>query len=167
MELIDDTLVWPFMNDLLAELSVEIKTSGLQDPCWLGVLPGAQVALDYCNPCKAGKCGMVWLRLVSIQPFVDPTQPLAPSRCGALFTATYEMGIVRCHQTTDGRGNPMDMAYQAEATRVQLAEMAAMQRVLLCGDAMGHHDVDLGAYSPIGPEGGCVGGAWFATVEMF
>jgi hypothetical protein len=162
---IDDTLIWPFLTDLAAELQVEIQDSGLKDPCWIGVLPGALVAHDYCSPCGPTKCGMAWVRLAALNEWVDQSG-LDTSRCTALFTATYEMGIIRCHQTSDDRGNPMSMAYQAESTRVQLAEMAAMKRVILCSDLMRNMEAAIGGYQPIGPEGACVGGAWSVVVDM-
>jgi hypothetical protein len=164
--MIDDTLVWPFLEDLAAELQVEIEDSGLKEPCWIGVLPGALVALDYCGSCGS-KCGMAWVRLSAINEWVDETGVADFSRCASLFTATFEMGIVRCHQTLDESGNPMSMTYQSEATRVQLAEMAAMKRVLLCSSLMANRNVTLGGYQPIGPDGGCVGGSWSVLVDMF
>jgi hypothetical protein len=167
MAMTDDDLVWPFLTDLAAELEVEIATSGLAEPCWLGVIPGALVALDYCSPCGGERCGMAWVRLANINEWVDPISATDFSRCNTVFTATYEMGIVRCHQTADARGEPMSMEYQANSARVQLAEMAAMKRVLLCSDLMKNREVTLGAYQPIGPEGSCVGGTWTALVDMF
>jgi hypothetical protein len=167
MGMTDDTLIWPFLTDLAAQLQVEIEDSGLKDPCWIGVLPGSLVALDYCAPCGGSKCGMAWVRLAAISEWVDETGVADFSRCNSLFTATFEMGIVRCHQTSDDRGNPMSMAYQAEATRVQLAEMAAMKRVLLCSSLMANRNVTLGGYQPIGPDGSCVGGSWSVLVDMF
>jgi hypothetical protein len=163
----DDTLIWPFLTDLAAELQVEIEDSELKEPCWIGVLPGSLVALDYCAPCGATKCGMAWVRLSAINEWVDESGGADFSRCASLFTATFEMGIVRCHQTSDDRGNPMSMAYQAEATRVQMAEMAAMKRVLLCSSLMANRNVTLGGYQPIGPDGACVGGNWSVLVDMF
>ena len=160
--MVDDTLVWPLLEGLAAELKEEIERSELEEPCFLGVLPGAGIAYDYCTPCStAGKCGMAWVRLALITPQVDPR--IGSSRCGDILNPSIEMGILRCHKTLMDNGAPMSMEYQESKTRAQMAEMAAILRVLLCSDVVKELDVTLGGYTPIGPEGGCVGGAWIAS----
>lgn len=159
-----DTLAWDLLTGLAAGLQAELEVSGLQEPCFLGILPGQGVAYDYCAPCGTdGKCGMAWVRLALMTPVVDIR---AGTRCGGTFTTSVEMGILRCHQTitSDRNPAPMGMAYQEGKAQDQVAEMEAMMRVLLCSELMKKREVTLDAYSPIGPEGGCVGGAWVASI---
>lgn len=161
----DDTLAWPLLVSLCSAMTVEIEDSRLQEFCWVGILPGSAVALDYCSECGT-KCGMAWVRLASIRE--EPSELNGGfASCSSEFVVNVEMGMVRCHKTSDDRGNPMPMAYQHDKAQSQMAEMAAMKRVLLCSDDAARLDKLLGTYQPIGPEGGCVGGAWTAQFEMF
>lgn len=160
----DDQLAWPLITDLVAAMVVEIADADLPDFCFVGVLPGAEVALDYCQECGKS-CGMAWVRLAPIREEV-PEFGGGYSTCASTFAVDVEMGMVRCHQTTDEDGSPMPMDYQLEKARAQMAEMAAMLRVLLCSPTAGRFDKIMRGYTPIGPSGGCVGGAWLATFQV-
>lgn len=162
--MIDDTLAWPILVNLAAAMTVEAKDSGLQPFCFEGIMPGGAIALDYCTECGKS-CGMAWVRLASIRE--EPSEIDGGfSTCFSQFTVNIEMGMIRCHQTVTESGEPMPLEYQFAAAQRQMAEMAAMKRVLLCSDAARQHDKLLGQYLPIGPEGGCVGGAWTAQFEV-
>lgn len=163
--MIDDLLAWPLLVDLTAEMTAEIESAELPPFCFVGLLPGGSVALDYCQEC-GNSCGMAWVRLASIREEPSDTNPGGFSDCASLFVVNVEMGMVRCHQTFDDDNNPMPAEYQHDKVQAQMAEQAAMRRVLLCSDTALPFNKLLGNYLPIGPEGGCVGGAWTAQFEI-
>lgn len=150
------------MQSLLAEMIVAIETEPLPAFCYTGIMPGGVVSLDYCQECD-DTCGMAWVRLASIREEVEDD---TPSRCSTTFSVNIEMGMVRCHATSDEEGNPMPVEYQFAKAEAQMDEQAVMRRVLLCSETAQGYDKLLGAYLPIGPEGGCVGGAWTAQYSV-
>lgn len=158
-----DAQVWPLLTDLASCLCREITDAGLPEPCFCGVLPGAQVALDYCTSCDDGRCGMAWTRLAAILPVLSETP--VPRRCQVGLVISIEAGVVRCAPMPDDDGNPPSMAEQFEATALQMADQAAIQRALLC--CSGIEAPVLGAYQPLGPLGGCVGGSWTANFTLY
>lgn len=161
--MIDDPLVWPLLTDLASCLCRQITELGLPEPCFCGVLSGDSVALDYCQPCGV-KCGMAWVRLAGIVPQSTGTQISRSARgCPAQLEVSVEVGIARCAPVADARGNPPTMDAQLDAARLQAADMNAARRAVQCcfdGDAT------LDAWAPLGPQGGCIGGAWLVTVEV-
>jgi hypothetical protein len=178
---IEDTVAYPAMLALTLCLCEEMAASELPDPCFCGVLPGAEVAMDYCGDCGDGKCGAAWVRLVSEYPsqtFPQPLDGLAQSGgCAVPSAIQLEMGIVRCAPTgeTVGTGDasvyyPPTVQEQLNAARLQTADKAAMRRAIACCLATkpdgSRREYILGAYTPIGG-GDCLGGVWLATFQSF
>lgn len=170
----EDTSVYPALVDLAACLELEFTAAELPHPCEIQVLPGQVVSFDYCGNegCGINGCenGQAWVRLVSIQAVVR--QSTTASTSGVAFTSCrgdyifqLEMGVTRCISGLDPSGNPPSTEELLESTRFQLADMDAMRRAITCcfatdrgwGDARG---VQVDSYTPVGPEGGCVGGYW-------
>jgi hypothetical protein len=105
------------------------------------------------------------VRLASIRE--EPNELNGWSSCFSEFVVNVEVGMIRCHQTMNEDGTPMSVQYQHDKTSCQMAEMEVMKRVLLCTTIPSNPNRLLGVYTPIGPEGGCVGGAWTAQIQMF
>jgi hypothetical protein len=161
-----DLLAWPLLSNLKTALVEEIASSALDPFCFVGIMPGGAAAFDYIDDCDE-ICGMAWLRLASIRESL-PEGSEAPSRCYSQFIVNVELGMIRCYQTfADTEGNVMPLEYQESKAESQMAEMAAMKRVLVCSDAASNTDVFMGQYLPIGPEGGAVGGAWTAQFAIY
>lgn len=155
-----DTMIYPKMLHLSADLCTEIRESGLPEPCMCGPLPGANVAWD------TGDCdgdGMAWVRLVNAGPF--PPQA-APTPCGTRMAFTLEMGVVRTFEMPEDGEAPSDEEYLA-MVKLQAADMAAMRRAV-CRflDRDEDYQVALGPYLPQGPNGGMVGGTWQLSVVV-
>jgi hypothetical protein len=147
----------------LAEcLCQQITADGLPDVCFCGVLPGADVAFDYCAPCdEVGHCGQAWVRLVEMFPSKVFPVPDAEGNCSSLLAFQLAVGIVRCAPVPDDDGTPPSMEDQFDTTGLVMADAMAIRRAILCcATANRNRDYLLGPYLPVGPEGGCVGGAW-------
>lgn len=151
----EDTLVWPALQALVSCLCQEVTASGLPALCFCGLLPGEQPAGDYVS--EAG--GMAWVRVVSAYPSTTFPAQDSTAVCGSSLAFEIEMGVAYCTPVMSDLGDPPDVASQYEAVMVQMAAMAAMRRALICCLST-QRDAVLGAYSPIGPEGGIVGGTW-------
>lgn len=148
--MIDDILAWPRMNLLAACLEQEVTAADLPQLSYIGVMPGGQAAME---------CDFGWVRLVTAFNYTQFPIPNQRVGCdpGALGF-NMEVGIGRCYPIpSDGSAPSAEQA--AEGTRLQMADMAAIRRAIICclGD-----DVEylFGQYTPFGPQGGIVGGSW-------
>lgn len=130
--------------------------------CFCGVVPGEEVSFDYSGDCETA-CGMAWVRLLGAYPSaVIGEATNVPGNCGSMLGMDVEIGIIRCVQGMDEQGNPPSADALLESAMWQWEDMATIRRAVLC--CSGSKDFLLGAYVPIGPQGGLVGGAW--TVSM-
>ena len=154
--------------ELASCVCAELRTRGLPGTCFCGVIPGS-VALDYCGEgCGDGDCnGMAWVSPQAIVPTEALTMSagvgVAPRRCQVPnLTAAFEVGIVRCAPMMSG-GQPPDLAAYLDAARLQMADMAALEKAILC---CFRDPPTLDGWTSIGPDGGCLGGAWIATFSL-
>ena len=123
--------------------------------CFCGIVPGADVALDYAGDCD-DVCGMAWVRLVTAYPSVHrAARRNGPATARAGIGIDVEIGIVRCIDVGDGT-DPPDPADLAAAAVLQIADMMAMWRAVTC--CRPSKDWIIGTYTPFGPQGGLVGG---------
>lgn len=165
----EDTIIYPKMIELVACLCTEITASGLPEPCSCAPMIGSLV-LDYCGTCNDGTCGgQAWVRLVQAFPSIDfPGPSLELRNCVSPLAFELEVGIVRCKPvgTSSGvRGYvPPTLEQNVAALRLQTADIAAMRRAVLC--CFGENDTDyiLGTYTPVTPDGDCLGGAFTVYV---
>jgi hypothetical protein len=158
VDLIDDQGVWPNLLALRDCLCEEIAKSGLPEVCYCDVMPGALAPFDFADD------GQAWVRLVNAFPsliFPNQSTDLRAS-CAAPLAYVIEVGIVRCAPRYDGAGHPPSQAEEFEATRIQMADMAAMRRAIQC--CLNRKDAVLGIYTPIGPDEGGIGGTWQVTI---
>lgn len=123
------------------------------------------VALDNC--CEEDDCeGQAWVRLVRVYPSDRfPAAGAQKTACPIQWAAVVEVGVVRCAPTLNNQGEvPTCEELAASAAGVH-ADMVAMYRAVGCC-GLDSDEVVLGEWSPIGPEGGCVGGRMTATVAI-
>lgn len=129
------------------------------------VAPGAEVAWDEC--CD----GMLWTRLLQVVPAQLMQQGQGPfgmtrvGPCGVLmWEATIGVGVLRCASMVDDAGQaPAPATLTAEALQV-VQDMADVAAALQCCVAPQAEKLTMGMWTPLGPEGGCVGGEWTAAV---
>ena len=161
--LVEDRLAWPVLVKLTDCLCQELLSSGLPPTCICSPMPGEAIAADYVSPSQ----GMAWVRVNSVFPSTTfPAQDQSAFGCAVSIAVQLEVGVLYCAPVTEGRSNkPPGLGQMFDSSRLQMAAMAAMLRAIECclGRAS-HKSVALGAYTPMGPEGGVVGGSWQVTV---
>jgi len=138
----------------------EIKKREMPDPCFCGVFPGDAAPLVYCNACEGGQA---WVRLVAVGA---PEQEFALNNCMGLMVVQVEMGMVFGWLPMDEDGEPKDMAASLAAPDRQISEMDAMCTVLTCCDLSIQEKASGLSYTPVGPDGTCLGGVWTASVPV-
>lgn len=162
----EDMTAYPVMVQLVACFEEQLTKRGLPAPCFLGISPGAVVALEGCETCKGGGCGHGFVRLASAFSSTNFPEQDDVGRCGNLTAFVLEVGMVRCFKTMDDFGQAPGMEYMLESTRLQLADMAAMKAAILCCAQTQDLQHSLGTYAPYGPDGNCVGGSWSVTLQQ-
>jgi hypothetical protein len=155
--MLPDTVALPIMDRLLGCLMVELERSPAGTPEFSGLLPGAAVITDY--------CGMAWVRLQQAAPSARfPNAGATPSSCADPTAVTVQLGVTRCIPTSEATGQPPTPAQQDLAVRGQMGDYAALRRAVLC--CLKGEVYVLGAYLPLGPQGGIGGGALTVTVQV-
>lgn len=159
--LVTDRSIWPAITSLTSCLCLTLEAHGLPPVCICTPLPGEQMATDYVTE----SAGMAWVRLESAWPSTAfPNQASSSTSCKAPLAFAIEIGVAYCAPMPDNDGTPPDMAANFEAVEVQLAAMSAMHAAVLCCFPSTSADVAIGQYTPMGPEGGVVGGTWSIIV---
>lgn len=161
--------VFSLMAELATCLCAQISDPENQLPavCFCGLVPGEAPSLEYTGDCE-NACGMAWVRLATTYPATGPGQASEqPGNCSSLMNVDIEMGIVRCADVGDDFGNPPSPETLLAETQLQVADMLAMQRAILCCDALDPRDAVVGPYiATSGPDGGLVGGTITVSVVV-
>lgn len=121
--------------------------------CFCGILPGGDVVYDYCD-----RGGEVYVRLAGITPMLDEF-----NECVARYEVNIEVGVLRCPLYLDEDGAAPSEEEQAAAAIQQYADMSMMHKAIMCCDLGVDYPLRIGAYQPVGPAEGCLGGFWLAT----
>lgn len=163
-EPVEDTQVAPILYALVDCLETELDATPGGPPCFVGVVPGANVAMDFCD-CDASGCGMGYVRLDTVYPSTQFPIQDTTARCTAPLAARVAVGVTRCLPTMDDSGNAPTVLQQAQAVQNQMADMMAARRAIACclDPAVPYM---LGAYTPVGPYADCGGGFWLVTFQV-
>ncbi len=129
----------------------------------------ASVAWDECCECASGGNGMLWVSLTEISPVLGDPERVGP--CGWEYEATYAIGILRCDKTANlsASGKPPAPEVFTQQAREQMQDARIIRAAITCCFAELHPDpgdFTLGAWSPLGPDGGCVGGQQLVTLRF-
>lgn len=150
------------LDELAVCLCAQIVADDLPRVCLCSLMPGDAVAFDYTGDCE-NACGMAWVRLATAYPSAIVGVPdLNLRNCSALLGFDVEVGIIRCGPVIQEDGSLPDPAEHVTSAELQIADMLAMRKAIAC--CRDSNNWILGTYTPVGPEGGVVGGAW--TVSM-
>lgn len=144
----------------LAEcLCAQIILDGLPEPCFCGLVPGEAPAIEYVTNCDDDMCGMAWVRLAAVAPISGVGVPnIVINNCNSEIGFDAEVGIMRCAPAGESDGTPPPADELLAAADLQIADMMAMYRAIACCDAL--DDFIIETYTPVGPDGGAVGGFW-------
>lgn len=152
----------PVLHTLLDCVTNQLNEEGR--PVGLAfIAPGQAVAYDDC--CQ----GQAWVRLVSLTPTGFPAGQQA-IRCGVnLLNAALEVGVIRCAHTIDDQGRaPTAAEMTADATLTHDDAFSVLNALVCCFHPTLSHiqTLSIGTWTPLGVEGGCVGGQWEATLRI-
>lgn len=151
----EDGSIWPVLSELHECLCSSLADAGVMPgECFCGIVPGTEAAWDFPN-------GLAWVRLSAIAPI----EGAVASNCGTPLQAEIEVGVMHCAPTVSASGVLPSQAAQRESARLQMASMDAMRRAITCcyeGDGL-----SLGIYTPLGPQGGLVGGSWTVSYGAY
>jgi hypothetical protein len=147
--------------DLAACVCTALVERGAGEPCWCGIAPGSEASWVGCTDCGSGNCGSAWVRLDSAFPYTTFPDSEPGLTCTASLGYTIEVGVVRCMPLNDD-GSALDTATSLDVALASAADMMALRHAVECcfGDTL--HS--LVGWSPLGPQGGCVGGFWTLQV---
>ncbi len=171
----DDTLAWPVMVKLAACLETTLAARKLPAVCRTSVVPGPQAIIEACSggACNGDCGGQAWVRFSAEYPYSSfPTQDTTAAICYTPRAFVLEVGIARCIPTgkasSIGGFTPPSVQQLVDATRLQMADKAAMVAAIQCclgdGDEFDHLSYVLGQYQPMQIPGDCGGGVWTVTI---
>jgi hypothetical protein len=138
-------------------LCTGLNASGLGEGCRCTLLHGLGASPAFPAIGKS----TAWVGLLNVFPsktFPSPAVDL--NTCIAPIAANVTVGVLRCYQV---RTSGETEAELRDYLDVQMADMAAMRRAIVCCANDGFA-ISLGTYSPVGPEGGIYGGAWTLVI---
>lgn len=169
---VSDPVATPLLGAVMqAVIDVYDAYPALTPPCSWGLVSGAQMAVDRGAFAGGGCAGLLTVRLVSISPAgFPPGGEGRPIRSFALgWSVAVEVGMWRpaaeVESTGDGAVLPALDDVQAEAELAAL-DAAVVRSALLGWASETDTPIVLGGYAPWGPDGGVVGGATTATLEV-
>lgn len=117
------------------------------------IAPGASVAWDDC--CN----GELWVRVMSLAAAGNPSmQP-----CSSHYLVQVGVGVIRCAAVVNDQGvSPSGAQMSADAAQTFKDFADIMQAINCCfaplTESLGVGTLRIGNWSPLGPQGGCVGG---------
>lgn len=167
---VDDPLVWCVADAIADCLCAQLPEVSAPVACCC-VMPGELVAWDDCTN------GQAWVRVASVFQVGDrfplPAGPEDITPCGGSggWAATLELGVIRCMPGPDEQGYLPDCDEYRHTSRLVLADGHAMRRAVLCCDwrdacNIPNNRYTVGSWTPLGPQGVCVGGTLSVTVEL-
>jgi hypothetical protein len=151
---------------VLEELTDVLKDADQYDSmCAVTVYPGIAVPVDYVGGDECG--GMAWVRHVSSNPTSRfPNADITVDNCAYSLAHTMEVGIVRPSPIPESDGSTVDLPDDAAHmdSAFDIADDMMLMKLAIQNAAKTIDFVILGSYSPLGPEGGAVGGTWSLVV---
>jgi hypothetical protein len=152
---------------LLEELTAGLEAADLLETmCAVTVFPGTAVPVDYIG--SDGTCGsMAWVRHVTSYPSVRfPAADASLENCASTLAHVIEVGLIRTSPIPESDGSsvelPDDLTHLNSA--LDLADDMILMKDAIARAAKTIDFTILGTYTPVGPEGGAVGGTWSITV---
>ena len=158
-EMVLDTEIYPRIIKLSECLAEKLNEAAVGDYV-LVISPEGAVVMDYCGGDDCGQ--QAWIRIVDAGPYDEfPDPPEGPVTCLLPIMYQIEVGFAHCAPQADGRGNPPTVEAQLAAFQKQTVAMTAIRRAIQCCMKNDDAPFQLGAYQPLGDEGGvCLMAVW-------
>lgn len=159
--------VLELLSDILEVLTTPADESpaGCPLPCFcrVAVYPGLEVPLDSCD--TGGSCdecdGQLWGAIQSVTRMEQPGA--AGSPCEA-WQWSAQVGAVRCAAKPKDDGSPPSIdAVQDDSVRQAIDADGIWYAIKCCPERsqrLKDAGIVLDSWTPLGPDGGCVGGFW-------
>lgn len=158
-----DNPVIALMGELAQCLCATIASEGLPPVCFCGIVPGEVPSLDYVNSCDEA-CGMAWVRMAGAGMVSSiNNESVQKNNCDGTLGWDMEVGMIRCSPVGDEQGNAPEQDEWLASADLQLADMVAMKKAIMCCPSFKYFV--LTTYTPIGPQGGAVGGFWIVGTQ--
>jgi hypothetical protein len=170
--------VGPLVQALLACLCDQLPGTLAGPAVMCCPRPGLSVPAELCcQDVVDGQTGEghAWVRANRIYPTTTrfPQPQAEPLPCTSGWAAELAMGVWRCAAVVGDDGEPPSCEDITRDALVTLSDAAAMRAALACcftGGPVGADNdriVIAGDWAPLGPNGGCVGGALTVTVQFY
>lgn len=161
--LVQDNRVLPVLTRLMGCIEQKIAEAGIET-CFSGIVSGSMA-----DATAVDDKPMVWLRMGEVTPVVAEGRPSVMS-CGIEMEVNVEVGFFTCYPV-DPEGAPLSVEENLCITMIVNAAMMALHRAINCCDwlaAPGRNKVvyDVTGWTPAGPQGGIVGGAWAVQIRV-
>lgn len=157
-----ESTVTTILDRLIKDAEQRFRSHGHRNLCLVTVMPGELVPWDYGTECDDG---MLWVRLVTLQPPENDTT-LQAQECFTSLSMNIEMGHLFAAAVPNSDGDLPTSHEQREKAVEQFHYMDLMLEALTCTALPGMESVTRLTYNPVGPEGGLTGGIWTGTVGL-
>jgi hypothetical protein len=163
----EDVYIYPLLTQLTECLCTELEASGLAAACRCLLVPGVGPTLDFCDEGCDGSCpGEAWVRMVRAYPSTNFPAQDGAAGCVTLLAFDVEVGVGRCLPTGQTNGQPPDDQEMFDTARLQLADMSAMRRAIVCCFGDSDREYVMGGFEPGLGAGGCLISTWALTVRQ-
>ena len=141
---------------LLAQVVHEAEHCGAGPLCTAAVFPGVEVPWDYAGDCGS-TCGFAYVRLMTSFPYDVFPQPAFAASCINPPAHQLAVGIIRCLPVMEDDGDPPSPDDISANALDRFKDQRAIRSAIIKVQPRGSM---LGAWQPLGPLGGNVGGEW-------
>lgn len=160
--------LWTLVSSLRDEVDAAL-TEYDAAVCRTFVAPGSTAVWDVCCECQPGVEGQAWVAVQQVVPARPFPTPEGALRCAPeQYAAELAVGVLRCAATQDESGAPPSAAtLTGEAAKIS-RDRTILHDVVLCrwaGELL-PGGLTIRGWSPLGPQGGCVGGLLEITVAV-
>lgn len=153
--------------DLLECAESAVEAIGAGPVCHSFVYPGEErVPYMHCGECTAsGDCGSVWVRLVTAYPYLSFPFANEAGTCASPLAYQIELGVHRCFQVMDDDGEPSGDETITTKSLELIEDQRALWTAVQCCESAPLRGAVIGPWTPLGPEGNCVGGMWLVSLD--
>lgn len=162
----------PVMTGILSAAASTLNDEN-RSPGRVELTPGAVPAWDDCC------AGQLYARVIEVFPTAGKESPFpqidsrqrgtADAVCKIhAYALHFGLGVLRCAATVNDQGVAPSSAQVTNDAVLMYADSRSLLAVLMCDVASvrGVHQIKLGRWTPLGVEGGCMGGEWDAFVMI-
>lgn len=163
----DNEPLGPILVSLLECLSDAFEECGVP-PCRSFISTDQTIPWDVCCECEDNSVGQLWVGVTNISPLNTPTAGAGPVKCPSNFTATVNVGLLRCALTQSDNGDPPTADLVSLQSLAILRDRQIMMQAIKCcwAPTIELDDWTIGDWDSLGPWGSCAGGLVELTIRF-